>query len=72
MSEQTFPWRELEEYSISAWLNDLTNIVKKRAFLVKKEEAWLLVLENMNEFLECYVEGMKPIDAWNDFEGVED
>ncbi|MNQ94365.1 hypothetical protein D3C85_1098810 [compost metagenome] len=72
MSQQTFPWRERDDYSISAWLSDLTNIVKQRHFLIKKADSWLVVMENMNEVLECYVDGMSPIECYNEMEGVED
>ena len=71
MTEQTFPWKERDDYSISAWMSDITNIVKQRSFLLKKSDAWLVVLENMSELLECYVDGMKPIDAYNEMEGID-
>jgi hypothetical protein len=71
MSQQTFPWKERDDYSISAWSNDLLNIVKKRGFILDKNSALMIYLENMNEFLECYVDGMSPIEAFNEYEGVE-
>lgn len=64
-------WRESDDYDVSAWFSDLTNIIKKRAFLLNKSDAWLVVLENMNEFLECYVDGMAPISAYEEFEGID-
>lgn len=67
MSEQTFPWRERDDYAISAWTNDLINVIKKRGFLMKKEDAWLVFQENMNEFLDCYVEGMNPVSAFEEY-----
>lgn len=69
MSNQTFPWRERDDYAISSWLNDLVNIVRKRAFLMKKADAWLLVMENMDDFLSCYVDGMSPVAAFEEYEG---
>lgn len=69
MSSQTFPWRERDDYAISSWLNDLVNIVRKRAFLMKKADAWLLVMENMDDFLSCYVDGMSPVAAFEEYEG---
>ena len=72
MSQQTFPWRERDDYAISAWLNDFVNIVKQRHYLVKKADAWLVAQENMNELLDAYVEGLSPISAYNEMEGVED
>lgn len=72
MSEQTFPWRERSDYSISAWSNDLLNIIKKRGFILDKNSAMMIYMENMNEFLECYVDGMSPIEAFNDYEGIDE
>lgn len=71
MSEQTFPWKERDDYSISAWSNDLLNIIKKRGYILDKNSAMMIYIENQNEFLECYVDGMSPMEAFNDYEGSE-
>lgn len=72
MIEQTFPWKERNDYSISAWTNDVINIIKKRGFLMKKEDAWLVFQENMDDFLSCYVEGMSPVAAFEEYEGCDE
>lgn len=46
---------------------DLINILKKRGFLVKKEDAWLVVQENLVEFIELYEGGASPQEAFEDF-----
>lgn len=58
---------EREDYSLTAWFEDLINIIKKRGFLSKKEDAWLVVLENLIEFEDLYQEGLSPIEAFNDY-----
>jgi len=65
--EQTYPWKSRKDYGISPWVNDLLNIVKNRAFLAKKEDAFLLVMENMDFFLEQYCNGFSPMSAWTEF-----
>lgn len=53
---------ERDDYDVSAWVNDLINILKKRGFLMKKEDAWLIVQENLVEFI-----GASPQEAFEDF-----
>lgn len=58
---------ERNDYSLTAWLEDLINIIKKRSFLAKKEDAFLVVLENIVEFEDLYQEGMSPMEAFLDY-----
>lgn len=65
--EQTFPWQERNDYSISAWSNDLLNIIKLRGCIIDKNSAMMIYIENLNEFLDCYCEGMSPMGAFLDY-----
>lgn len=65
--EKVYPFVERSDYSLPAWINDLLNIVKKRGFLLKKEDAFLVFVENSAEFLEDYSEGLSPMEAYNQF-----
>jgi len=58
---------ERQDYSASAWLADLTNIIKKRGFLDKKENAWLVIEENIVELIELYEGGSSPNEAFLEF-----
>lgn len=58
---------ERDDYDVSAWINDLINILKKRGFLMKKEDAWLIVQENLVEFIELYEGGASPQEVFEDF-----
>lgn len=69
--EQTFPWQERENYQISSWINDLLNIVKQRGFIIDKNSAMMIFVENANEFMECYCDGYSPMEAFLEYEGEE-
>ncbi len=62
---------EREDYDVSAWINDLINILKKRGFLVKKADAWLVVQENLVEFIELYEDGASPQEAFTDYSKID-
>jgi len=68
---KTFPWQERDDYSISSWLNDLLNIIKLRGFILDKNSAMMIFLENSNEFLEDYCNGLSPMESFLDYEGEE-
>ena len=68
---KTFPWQEREDYSISSWLTDLLNIIKQRGFILDKTSAMMIFLENSNEFLEDYCNGLSPMESFLDYEGEE-
>ena len=68
---KTFPWQERDDYSISSWLNDLLNIIKQRCFILDKNSAMMIFLENSNEFLEDYCNGLSPMESFLDYEGEE-
>lgn len=70
--EKTFPFKERSDYSIAAWLNDLLNLIKKRGFILDKNSALVIFLENSNEFLECYCDGYSPMEAFLEYEGVDE
>lgn len=58
---------ERDDYGVSSWLNDLINLLKKRGFLMKKEDAWLVVQENIVEFIELYEGGSSPQEAFEEY-----
>jgi len=62
---------ERSDYSASAWLADLTNIIKKRGFLDKKENAWLVIEENIVDLIELYEGGSSPQEAFKELNGEE-
>ena len=68
---KTFPWQERDDYSNSSWLNDLLNIIKQRGFILDKNSAMMIFLENSNEFLEDYCNGLSPMESFLDYEGEE-
>lgn len=68
--EQVYPFVERSDYSLPAWINDLLNIIKKRGFLLKKEDAFLVFVENSDLFIQDYCDGASPMEAYNEF--VED
>lgn len=68
---KTFPWQERDDYSISSWLNDLMNIIKQRGYILDKNSAMMIFLENSNEFLEDYCNGLSPMESFLDYEGEE-
>lgn len=68
--EKVYPFIERSDYSLPAWTHDLINIIKKRGFLLKKEDAFLVFVENSDEFMRDYCEGLSPMEAYNEF--VED
>lgn len=64
-------FEERTDYGISAWTNDILNIIKKRGFILDKNSAMMIYIENQNEFLECYCDGMSPMEAFLEYEGEE-
>ncbi len=69
--EQVFPFKEREDYSISAWLNDLLNVIKQRGFIIDKNSAMMIFVENAGEFMEDYCDGLSPMQSFLDYEGEE-
>lgn len=67
--EKVFPFVERENYQVSAWIGDLLNIIKKREFLMKKEDAFLVFQENSAEFLGDYSDGLSPMESYLEFVG---
>jgi len=70
--EKVFPFIERNDYAISAWIGDLVNIIKKRGFLMKKEDGFLVFQENSAEFLADYAEGLSPMESFLEFQGEEE
>ena len=68
---KTFPWQERDDYSIGSWLNDLLHIIKQRGFILDKNSAMMIFLENSNEFLDDYCNGLSPMEPFLDYEGEE-
>lgn len=60
---------ERDDYSYSAWNSDLINIIKNRGWFVSRKEAWEIFNDNFVDFMECYAEGMSPIEAYSEYEG---
>jgi hypothetical protein len=61
-----------DNYAIESWLADLISIIKNRAFLDKKENAFLVFVENATFFLERYEDKYSPMEAFIEFEEGED
>lgn len=61
-------FEEREDYALSSWIEDLINIIKKRGFLMKKEDSFLVFVENSVEFIDCYLAGMSPMEAFLEYE----
>ena len=54
-----------EEYPLSVWLDDVAEIIKRRDFVGKKE-ALQLVVNDIEDFLEMYQEGLFPQAAYKE------
>lgn len=61
-----------DNYAIESWIHDLVNIIRNRAWLDKKENGFLVFVENATFFLERYEAGEKPMAAFVAFEDSED
>lgn len=70
--EQVFPFVERENYSLPAWINDTLNIIKQKGFMLDKNTAMMCFVENSAEFMDCYCDGLSPMQAYLDFLGEED
>jgi hypothetical protein len=64
-------FKEQENYAIAAWMNDLLNIIKVKSFLLKKEDSFLVFMENSKEFLDYYLDDYSPREAYDAFDGEE-
>lgn len=71
MNNEVFPFKERNDYALSAWINDLLNIIKRRAWLAKKEDSFLVFMENSAEFVGDYCDGLSPMESYLEFEGEE-
>lgn len=71
IKETTYPFKELESYALSSWIEDLICIIKARGFLMKKEDAFRVFVENAAEFMELYCESYTPMQAFVEFQGEE-
>lgn len=70
--EQVFPFVERADYGLDSWINDLLNLIKNRSLVnIKKEQAFLIFVDNAAEFVEMYCSGASPREAFEDFEGAE-
>lgn len=65
--EVVFPFQERNDYGISAWTNDVINIIKIRNMFDLKEKSYLVFQENMSDFLVYYSEGYSPMGAFEQF-----
>lgn len=52
-----------EEYPLPNWIIDLRDILSEREYIEKKE-ALLLIVEDIDEFLDMYEGGMSPQEAY--------
>lgn len=62
--EQVFPFKERDNYSLPAWINDTLNIIKQRGYILDKNSAMMIFVENSAEFLSCYCDGYSPMQAY--------
>lgn len=56
---------ERDDYPLSTWLIDLRDIIAKREFIEKKD-ALLIIVEDIEEFLSMYEEGLQPQAAYKE------
>ena len=54
-----------EDFPLSVWLDDVAEIIKRRDFVGKKE-ALQLVVNDIEDFLEMYQEGLFPQAAYKE------
>lgn len=54
-----------EDYPLSAWLDDVAEIIKRRDFVGKKE-ALQVVVNDIEDLLEMYQEGLLPQAAYKE------
>lgn len=54
-----------EDYPLSIWIIDLRDILAKREYIEKKE-AILLIVEDIDEYLDMYEGGMSPQEAYRE------
>ena len=54
-----------DDYPLSNWLDDVAEIIKRRDFVGKKE-ALQLVVNDIEEFIEIYEDGMTPQAAYQE------
>jgi hypothetical protein len=53
----------MNDYPKSTWIFDLVNIISKREVIPKKDALWA-VMEDIEELLEMYDEGMSPQEVY--------
>lgn len=53
------------DYSLSAWLIDVRDIVASREFISKKD-ALLMIVEDIEEFIDMYEGGESPQSAYQE------
>ena len=56
---------ERDDYDLSTWIIDLRDIIAKREF-IEKNDALLIIVEDITEFLEMYEEGLLPQAAYKE------
>lgn len=54
-----------EEYPLSSWIVDLRDIIAKRE-IIEKKSALLMIVEDIEEFIEMYEQGMMPQAAYQE------
>lgn len=59
-------FEEIEEYPISNWIIDLRDILAQRSWISKKD-ALLLIVEDLDQMIEMYEEGLSPQGAYADY-----
>lgn len=56
---------ERDDYPLSTWLIDLRDIIAARDFIEKKA-ALLIIVEDIEEFISMYEEGLLPQAAYKE------
>lgn len=71
--EKVLPFQERSDYPLDFWITDVLNLVKQRnPFIIDKQQAFHVFVDNAAEFIEMYADGASPKEAVNDFEGVDE
>lgn len=56
---------ERDDYPLSTWLIDLRDIIATRNIMEKKD-ALIMIVEEIEEWIEIYEEGMQPQAAYKE------
>ena len=56
----------MNEYDLATWLISLRDIMAQREF-IKKQDALLIVVESVEDFIDLYEGGSSPMEAYMEY-----